>query len=176
MVNTIVKNHFEVDLNFHPNRVIRFRNSDPYISFCFCYFFLFIIFFSFLINLICMWNFIIFFSLSHVSRDRDSPVLLRPSLSPGFLVPLHVVRVPLKGKNLVISRNLTGGFISLFIYFQKEKGGGRNLRTHQSPPIGHPRLVGYHEEMRLDQNQPQVLVFGLVAHVRRKPREVPEFS
>ena len=30
MVNTIVKNHFEVDLNFHPIRVIRFRNSDPY--------------------------------------------------------------------------------------------------------------------------------------------------
>ena len=29
MVNTIVKNHFEVDLNFHPIRVIRFRNSDP---------------------------------------------------------------------------------------------------------------------------------------------------
>ena len=32
MVNTIVKNHFEVDLNFHPIRVIRFRNSDPTIS------------------------------------------------------------------------------------------------------------------------------------------------
>ena len=31
MVNTIVKNHFEVDLNYHPIRVIRFRNSDPYI-------------------------------------------------------------------------------------------------------------------------------------------------
>ena len=29
IVNTIVKNHFEVDLNFHPIRVIRFRNSDP---------------------------------------------------------------------------------------------------------------------------------------------------
>ena len=29
MVNTVVKNHFEVDLNFHPIRVIRFRNSDP---------------------------------------------------------------------------------------------------------------------------------------------------
>ena len=29
MVNTIVKNYFEVDLNFHPIRVIRFRNSDP---------------------------------------------------------------------------------------------------------------------------------------------------
>ena len=29
VVNTIVKNHFEVDLNFHPIRVIRFRNSDP---------------------------------------------------------------------------------------------------------------------------------------------------
>ena len=29
MVNTIVKNYFEVDLNFHPIWVIRFRNSDP---------------------------------------------------------------------------------------------------------------------------------------------------
>ena len=29
MANTIVKYHFEVDLNFHPIRVIRFRNSDP---------------------------------------------------------------------------------------------------------------------------------------------------
>ena len=29
MVNTIAKNHFEVNLNFHPIRVIRFRNSDP---------------------------------------------------------------------------------------------------------------------------------------------------
>ena len=29
MVNTTAKNHFEVDLNFHPIRVIRFRNSDP---------------------------------------------------------------------------------------------------------------------------------------------------
>ena len=29
MVNTIVKNYFEVDLNFHPIRVICFRNSDP---------------------------------------------------------------------------------------------------------------------------------------------------
>ena len=29
MLNTIVKNHFEVDLNFHPIRVIRFRNVDP---------------------------------------------------------------------------------------------------------------------------------------------------
>ena len=29
MVNTIVKNHFEVDLDFHPIRVIRFGNSDP---------------------------------------------------------------------------------------------------------------------------------------------------
>ena len=29
MVNTIVKNNFEVDLNFHPIRVIRFTNSDP---------------------------------------------------------------------------------------------------------------------------------------------------
>ena len=29
MVNTIVKNYFKVDLNFHPIRVIRFRNSDP---------------------------------------------------------------------------------------------------------------------------------------------------
>ena len=32
MVNTIVRNHFEVDLNFHPIRVIRFRNSDPALS------------------------------------------------------------------------------------------------------------------------------------------------
>ena len=30
MVNTILKNHFEIDLNFQPIRVIRFRNSDPY--------------------------------------------------------------------------------------------------------------------------------------------------
>ena len=29
IVNTIVKNHFEVDLNFHPIWEIRFRNSDP---------------------------------------------------------------------------------------------------------------------------------------------------
>ena len=29
MVNTIGKNLFEVDLNFHPIRLIRFRNSDP---------------------------------------------------------------------------------------------------------------------------------------------------
>ena len=32
MVNTIVKNNFEVDLNFYPIRVIRFRNSDPAIT------------------------------------------------------------------------------------------------------------------------------------------------
>ena len=33
MVNTIVKNHFEVDLNFYPIRVIPFRNSDPSTSY-----------------------------------------------------------------------------------------------------------------------------------------------
>ena len=32
IVNTIVKNHFEVYLNFPPIRVIRFRNSDPNIN------------------------------------------------------------------------------------------------------------------------------------------------
>ena len=32
MVNTIVKNQFEVDLNFHPIRVICFRNSDPVLN------------------------------------------------------------------------------------------------------------------------------------------------
>ena len=35
MVNTVVKNHFEVDLNFHPIRVIRFRILTP-IQFLFC--------------------------------------------------------------------------------------------------------------------------------------------
>ena len=36
MVNSIVKNHFEVDLNFHPIWVTRFRNSDPYYKLNFC--------------------------------------------------------------------------------------------------------------------------------------------
>ena len=46
MVNTIVKNHFQVDLNFHPIRVIRSRNSDPNIIETYFYLYPFFLFFK----------------------------------------------------------------------------------------------------------------------------------